>query len=221
MIGSPWHKFIPHEYAERTLHILLSQKNLQNTQIHFDQVWKHKNGALFVTSDLHTIYFSNGTPVSDLVFISISPQSSLPAPNNRTATLLYSDSRMIADGHSSDIVSIASPPESRVQQTTSPPLVRFDEVTTPPVQHPITTQPQTLSPQSPSHIRKVSTPELMTALQDTEKELFANGSPTLPTSVILPPDSPQINFFGDESFHDPNDLDLLFSNVGGFHPTTQ
>jgi len=72
VLGCAWHKFIPAEYIDRTMN-KLSQRNLKDSVIQFDQVYKHKDAGIFPALDTHTIFFANGKPVSDLVFITLSP----------------------------------------------------------------------------------------------------------------------------------------------------
>ncbi len=50
---------------------ILSERNLKDSVIQFDQVYKHKDSGIFSTLDTHTIFFANGKPVSDLVFITL------------------------------------------------------------------------------------------------------------------------------------------------------
>ena len=40
--------------------------------IQIEQIYKHKEAGIFATVDTHKIFYSNGKPVSDLVFITLS-----------------------------------------------------------------------------------------------------------------------------------------------------
>lgn len=87
--GMPWHKFIHPDYLERTKSIL-SQRSQRDSSITFQQVYKHKDGSAFSTVDSHTIFFSNGQPVSDLVFISLDHTSArLPSPSSQPHSYSY------------------------------------------------------------------------------------------------------------------------------------
>lgn len=46
-------------------------------------MYRTKSGHVFVAVDTHTIFFSNGKPVSDLVFIALTPNNKLPPPSYR------------------------------------------------------------------------------------------------------------------------------------------
>jgi len=83
VVGMPWHQFIHKDYVERTLSIL-SQRSMQDSCISFEQVYKHKDNGIFVALDTHRIFFANGEPVSDLVYIELTDSSTkLPSPQSR------------------------------------------------------------------------------------------------------------------------------------------
>jgi PAS domain-containing protein len=69
--GMPWVNFIHPDQLQRTLSIL-SERTPENNTVRFPQLYVEKEGGLFFTVDTHNIFFDNGRPVSDLVFVTLS-----------------------------------------------------------------------------------------------------------------------------------------------------
>jgi hypothetical protein len=132
----PWQKFIHPEYIDRTM-LILSQRNFKDSVIQFEQVYRTKSGDSIYTLDTHTIFFSNGNPVSDLVFLSLGPK--IPPLQQRKGLL------SIQDGGTTD--AIAGQEDNALMQS---PVVT--EITTPssPFSSPSSSMgPFLASPQNP------------------------------------------------------------------------
>ncbi|PRP72966.1 GGDEF domain-containing protein, partial [Planoprotostelium fungivorum] len=74
VLGKPWQKFIHPDYIERTMSILRSRDH-RNPTVSFEQMWVTRQGHAFATTDSHSIFFSNGLPVSDIVFMTLSTKT--------------------------------------------------------------------------------------------------------------------------------------------------
>mmetsp|Transcript_36663 Transcript_36663/g.50445 ORF Transcript_36663/g.50445 Transcript_36663/m.50445 type:complete len:352 (-) Transcript_36663:61-1116(-) len=76
IIGSPWQKYIHHDYIDRTM-AFLSQR-AKSPYIHIEQIYKHKDGHIFPTRDKHVLLHDpTGNLVADTVTI-----IPLPAPSH-------------------------------------------------------------------------------------------------------------------------------------------
>ncbi|PRP81103.1 hypothetical protein PROFUN_01937, partial [Planoprotostelium fungivorum] len=74
VLGEPWQKFIHPDYIERTMSILRSCDH-RNPTVSFEQMWVTRQGHAFATTDSHSIFFSNGLPVSDIVFMTLNTKT--------------------------------------------------------------------------------------------------------------------------------------------------
>jgi hypothetical protein len=182
-VGAPWHKFIPLEYIDRTMNTL-SQRNLKDSVIEFEQVYKHKESGIFAALDRHTIFFANGRPVSDLVFITLTPSVKLPTPGPHISVLPRHSPRLL-EGQRFD-VSPSSP-------------AKIEQIPFTPVQTPIT-NPVPLTPINEDSFFGPTSPMLTTT------SLIHIYSQINPISGELPPHSPPLD-------NDDVNLDHMLDSV--------
>eukprot|EP01117_Protostelium_nocturnum_P014745 TRINITY_DN5642_c0_g1_i1.p1 TRINITY_DN5642_c0_g1~~TRINITY_DN5642_c0_g1_i1.p1 ORF type:complete len:402 (+),score=84.08 TRINITY_DN5642_c0_g1_i1:382-1587(+) len=81
VLGKPWHKFIYQPYIEQTYTKFIEMnRDSSSSKIVLNQVYVTKGAELFPTIDTHQLFFAGGKPISDLVFVTLPPQTTPQSP---------------------------------------------------------------------------------------------------------------------------------------------